>query len=227
MEENSLTLNKYFKIIGSGNAYLNMLYLLLSFPLGIFYFVYLVTGLSVSISLIIIWVGIPLLLLVGAGWWFLAVFERQMAVKWLGEDIPPMTNPPAETEQDLWERFKAYLTNPVTWKSVLYLFLKFPLGIFSFVVLVTLASLTLSLVLMPFTYQIFGSAVVQIDFGDVLWGIDSFVDAAAATVIGIFLWPASLWAFKGITWVHAKLALLLLGNPQTQAVQVEASDEND
>jgi hypothetical protein len=203
-------MDKFFRVMGSGQAYLNLVYLLLSFPLGIFYFVFLISGLSIGFPLLIIWVGIPILLLVGAGWWLLAAFERQMAIHWLKEDIAPMTQPAAEGE-DLWARFKDYFLNPVTWKGLLYLFLKFPLGIFSFVVLITFVSLTVSFLAMPVLYQGFAALTPEIDFGGgFIWYIDNINDALLATVIGVFLWPVTLHALNGVTWLHAKLAKFLL-----------------
>ncbi|MCK5645321.1 MAG: sensor domain-containing protein, partial [Anaerolineales bacterium] len=71
---------RFFKVVLSKQAYLNLLYLLAAFPLGIFYFVFLISGLSTGISLVIIWVGIPILLLVGIAWWGLANLERIMAI---------------------------------------------------------------------------------------------------------------------------------------------------
>jgi len=214
MDSNGLNFNdlldKFFRVMGSGQAYLNSIYLLISFPLGIFYFVFLISGLSVGLPLLIIWVGIPLLLLVGACWWLLAAFERQMAIHWLKEDIAPMTNPSTEGT-DLWTRFKDYFLNPVTWKSLLYLFLKFPLGIFSFVVLITLISLTVSFLAMPVIYQAFTALTPQVNFGPgLIWHIDSINDALIATLIGVFLWPLTLHALNGVTWLHAKLAKYLL-----------------
>jgi hypothetical protein len=80
MKASIFTINRFFSIAVSGQAYLNLFYLLTAFPLGILYFVFLVIGIILGISLSIIWVGIPLLLLVGAGWWGLLVFERFLAV---------------------------------------------------------------------------------------------------------------------------------------------------
>ena len=48
-------------------SYVNILYLLLSFPLGIAYFVFLVTGISLGFGLLIIWVGVPILALFWLG----------------------------------------------------------------------------------------------------------------------------------------------------------------
>ena len=60
---------RFFRVMANGQCYLSMIYLLASFPLGVFYFVFLVSGLSLGISLVIIWVGIPILLIVGIVIW--------------------------------------------------------------------------------------------------------------------------------------------------------------
>ncbi len=54
-------------------TYLNLLYLLLAFPLGLAYFVFLVTGLSLGFGLIITLAGIPILVLMLVAIWALAV----------------------------------------------------------------------------------------------------------------------------------------------------------
>ena len=62
-------------------SYVNIFYLLLSFPLGLFYFVFLVTGISLGVGLTIIWVGIPILLLVLGGSWLLCKLERALYLR--------------------------------------------------------------------------------------------------------------------------------------------------
>ena len=201
----------FFGIMSRGQAYINLLYLLAAFPLGLFYFVYLVSGLSLGISLSIIWIGVPLLLLVGAGWLMMAGFERYMAIHLLKEIVPEMKFTTNKND-GLWTNFKAYFTNPVTWKSLLYLFIKGPLGLSSFVVLVVLVSLTIGLLSMPFTYQ--HLELFHISFGPVLpnWYIDSLADALLATLMGLILWPATLHITNWFAGVHAKFAKVMLGN---------------
>jgi len=147
-ETTNATQNRYIKlffgVVAKGQSYLNLIYLLLAFPLGVFYFVFLVTGLSLGIGLLIIWLGIPILLFMLAAWWALTAFERQLALWLLRVDIPPMSRESA-SGQSVWTRFKAHLKNPVTWKGLVYLFAKFPLGILSFVVAVTLIALSYQL----------------------------------------------------------------------------------
>lgn len=202
---------RFFRIIGSGQAYINLIYLLAAFPLGVFYFTFLASGLSAGISLLIIWVGIPILLLMGAGWWTLASFERFLAIHLLKEDIPTMALPSSK-DTDLWIRFKAYITNPIAWQSLLYLFLKFPLGIATFVILITLIALTLPLLTMPITYPFLAEFQVGFFFNSSLpaWQIDSMSDALLCSLIGLTLWPVTLHVTKGLAWVHAKFAKLML-----------------
>ena len=201
----------FFGVMGSGQAYLNLLYVLAAFPLGLFYFVYLVSGLSFGISLSIIWIGVPLLLLVGAGWWIMASFERYMAIHLLKENVPEMAHPSNQSDE-LWTRFKKYFTNPVTWKSLVYLFIKFPLGLATFVVLAVLVSLTFGLLSMPFTYQ--HMEPFHISFGRVLpvTQIDSLADALLAAFVGLILWPVTLHITNWFARVHAKFAKVMLGN---------------
>jgi hypothetical protein len=206
---------RFFKVIASGQAYLNFIYLLAAFPLGVFYFAFLVSGLSTGISLLIIWVGIPILLLVGIGWWALASFERFMAIHWLKEDIPAMALP-SNRDTDIWTGFIGFLTNPVTWKSPLYLFLKFPLGIATFVILITLTSLALAFLTMPFTYEFLPEFQLGVFFypGLPTWRIDSISDALLGSLIGLMMWPVTLHVTNGLAWVHAKFAKTMLSaNP--------------
>ena len=204
---------RFFKVIGLGQSYLNLLYLLVAFPLGVFYFVFLASGLSVGISLSIIWVGIPILLMVSAAWWLLASFERLLAIHLLNEDIPELWKPSHE-RTGIWLRFKKHFTNSVTWKSLLYLFLKFPLGIATFVILVILISSTLAFLTMPFTYKYLSEIQVGIFFGLDLpaWHIDGMNDALLGTLIGLILWPVSLHVTNGLAWVHAKLTKVMLSD---------------
>jgi hypothetical protein len=204
---------RFFHIISSGQAYLNLVYLLASFPLGVFYFVFLVSGLSTGISLVIIWIGVPILLLVGITWWMLARFERSLVITILKEDIPTMV-PAAMNGTSFWSRIREYIVNPVTWKSLLYLFLKFPLGIATFVILVMLVSLTLSFLIMPIIFYYSGNFQIGLFTtpDQSLWIIDSLNDALLAAALGLFILPVTLHITNGLAWIHAKFARMMLSN---------------
>ena len=54
-----------FETVAERQTYYNIAYLMLSFPLGLFYFVYLVTMLSLGFGLAVTVVGLPLIALGG------------------------------------------------------------------------------------------------------------------------------------------------------------------
>lgn len=160
-EQEQAGIESRFRVLWEKQTYLNLLYLLVSFPLGLFYFAFLLSGVVSSISTTTTAIlGIAILLLVIFVWWRLARFERNLAMRWLHVEISPMA-PPRKEGLSRSERFRAHLTNAVTWKSLAYLFVKFPLGTISFVVIVnmfvltlglTVFSLLIGLLVMPFLY---------------------------------------------------------------------------
>ena len=218
MESIKNGLSKFFGVVVSGQTYLNMLYLLLAFPLGLFYFVFLVTGLSLGVSLVIVWVGIFLLLIVLIVWIALLVMERYLAVQLLHEEIPPI-NRESFDGKTTWQKLKAALTNPVTWKGLLFLLARFPLGTFSFVVLVTMISLSFSLLAAPLYYQWIHPQVTM-DLGSAFtnskWAVDTLQEALLACLAGVFMTFISLHIFNGLAWVSGKFARLMLGNFSAQ-----------
>ncbi len=218
METLKSALVKFFGVVVRGQTYLNALYLLLAFPLGLFYFVFLVTGLSLGIGTIIVWIGLLILAFVFAAWYAFIVFERQMAVSMLGEDIPPVWRQDL-SGKNLWQKFTATLTNSVTWKGLVYLFAKFPLGILSFVVLVTLLSVSVAFIALPFYYPQVHSDVVMtlngVDYFNPGWMFQTLPGALVGSLIGILMLLVSLHIFNGLAWVSGKFARVMLGNFST------------
>ncbi|MGD8456628.1 MAG: sensor domain-containing protein [Anaerolineales bacterium] len=199
-------LGRFFKVVVEGQTYLNLFYLGAAFPLGLFYFVFLVSGIALGISLSIIWVGIPILLLVGGTCWALAAFERTLVVQLLKEDIPPIVVP-INLDRELWADFKRYYTTPTAWKGLLYLLLKFPLGLATFVVLATLIPLTIAFLSMPFTYDNVQFFQVGLSF----WIVDSLGEALFGALIGLILVPVTLNITNALAWIHARFARVMLG----------------
>jgi hypothetical protein len=215
MDPVTSALSKFFGVVVRGQTYLNALYLLLAFPLGLFYFVFLVTGLSVGIGTIIIWVGVLILALVYGAWYAMIVFERQMAIGMLHEDIPPMSHQDL-TGKSLWQKFVVTLRNPVTWKGLVYLIGKFPLGILSFVVLVTMLSVSAAFIGLPFYYQYIHPGVDLtingIYYFNPIWLIDTLPEALLGCLAGLFIALISLHIFNGLAWISGKFARVMLGN---------------
>lgn len=74
----------FFGVALRSRSYLNAVYLLLAFPLGIAYFVFLLTGWALGVGLTVIWIGLVILLLVLLLSFALSAFERQQAIHLLG-----------------------------------------------------------------------------------------------------------------------------------------------
>jgi hypothetical protein len=196
MSQPGTLLKNFFTVFLKGQTYLNMLYLLLSFPLGIIYFIILITG----FGLFALWIG-------------LVVFERKMAIWLLKVDILPISIPDG-TGKTLWQKFKTRAGNPVTWKGLVFLMAKFPIGILCFSVLVSLLSLSLSLFTVPIYYRIFQPVI------DLTWStmpihlnvIDTLPEALICSLIGFFLLLISLHIFNGMAILSGKFAKVMLGN---------------
>ena len=194
----------FFKVMIYPQAYINLVYSLSSFPLGLFYFVILLTGLALGLSLVVVWVGVPILLLVVVASLVMANFERFLAVHLCKEYIPKF-NFPTDLSGDVTGSIKKYLQNPVFWKSPIYLFLKFPLGLASFILLVTFLSVTAAMLTLPIFYDTVEVIGPGIFFGnDIVWRIDSIQDAILGSVIGLFMWPITLHVANWMTWIQAK-----------------------
>lgn len=207
-------------VIVRPQTYINILYLLISFPLGIAYFVFLVTGLSLGFGLLIIWVGVPVLALVLAGSWVFCRFEQETANLLLKLDIPKFrssltVDPLSGSEATLsaterlftrtWRQTKAHLSSRLTWTGMLYLFLKFPMGIASFVIVVTLVSVAVALLGAPFYYWVDDG----IDFG--IWQVDELPEALLLTLAGIPATFIALHLINGAAYVSGRLARVMLG----------------
>ena len=213
----TLKRSMFFGVIAEPQSYISIFYLLLAFPLGIAYFVFLVTGISVGASLIIIWVGVPILALVLAGSWAMCEFERFLALSLLKEDIPRTIRERSIVTDDqnlssverlfvgTWRRFKSHLTNRLTWTGMLYLFLKFPLGIGSFVMVVVLVAVTGALLGAPSYYWVDDG----IDLG--IWQVDALWEALILMLPGIPLVFISLHLMKAAAFLSGRLARVMLG----------------
>lgn len=209
-------------------APLIMCYLLLSFPLGLFYFVFLVCGISIGIGTLIIWIGVPILMLTIVGWRYLAAFERELAMNWLNVDIQPMTYP-LQIQMTWLQRFWKSLADYMTWKSLVYLLVKFPLGILSFVVTISMLTLSVSislitflltLVIIPFFYLVL--AIIR-NPEDAIYGARTPEDAInrVPTVTieklllfslkGFGLFTITLYVLYGLAYISGEFARIMLG----------------
>jgi hypothetical protein len=204
MDNDTSFLARFFGVFAKGQTYLNLAYLLLAFPLGIFYFTLLITGFSLGIGLFILWIGIAILVAMFALSWLFTAFERVQAIGMLHADVPPMTRP-TQPNATFWEQIKSFLANPVTWKGLVFLLLKFPIGIGDFVIVVTLGATSLAMMAAPLVYQ-----WAPINFFD--YRVDSLGLAVGISLLGVLLATSSMHAFNWLADLQKHLAVYMLGN---------------
>jgi len=144
-------LKRTFGPYTEGRTYKNMLYLFLMFPLGIIYFVYLITGIALSLGLIITIIGIPLLILFLMSIKGIAWFQGRLTESLLGIRMPRKRRKYRATGT-WWQKLKINLKNPRLYSSMLCLFLMYPLGIIYFVVIIIFLVLSLGLISSPILY---------------------------------------------------------------------------
>ncbi|HEV7508115.1 MAG TPA: sensor domain-containing protein [Thermoanaerobaculia bacterium] len=207
-------LARFFRAPIRLQTYKNLLFLALAFPMGLFYFIFLAVGLALGYGLTIVWVGFPILALVFAGSWWMSVLERRLAIGLLGAEVPPMAPPPGASTLGFWQRLRTFLSNPVTWKGMGYLLMKFPIGVVSFVALVTSLSVSISLLLVPVTWP-WSDVTFDVDFG--IWNPSTFSGSLLCGLAGAILLLVSLNLLNGLAFVLRLLATAMLGSPRFMA----------
>lgn len=200
-------LMRFLGVVRRPQTWLGLLFQLLAFPLGLFYFIFLITGLALGIGLVVIWVGIPILLIVTGAWWLFAALERLQAEHLLRAAVPPA---PREWERvdGVWAKLKAHFGSATTWKDLVYLLAKLPFGTASFILLVTLASLVGTLVAMPL-FTLIDQPVINGTWVPPLWL------AILCVPLGLLLLVASLHLLNAWSWVCARWAEAMLGAPRS------------
>jgi hypothetical protein len=124
------------------------LYLLAGLPLGIAFFTFAVTGLSLAAGLLITLVGIPVLVLTLLASRSIARFERARA----GLVIAAPARADTPLTGDVVARSKALLRDRSAWTGVAWSALLLPIGTFGFTVAVTLWGTALGFVTSPLWY---------------------------------------------------------------------------
>jgi hypothetical protein len=162
---------------------------LLGLPIGTAYFVWLVTGLSLGLGLVVTLLGIPILTLVLANVRPLLMAERGLANALLGAGLPPVAIAPGG---DGWlGRLKAYWTDGTTWRGVGYLLARFPVGLATFIIAVTAYSVALWCLAAPLL-----APLETMDLG--FWEPDTVLEGLAFVPFGVVALFTAGWISEGM-----------------------------
>ena len=203
-------LGKFFSVYTDPRTYTSLLFMLLAFVTGIFYFVWTVTGLSMSIGFMVMIFGLPFFLLFLGSTRLLSLVEGRIVEALLGVRMPRRpVHPGNGVSRPMMQRIKEVFTDPRTWSTLLYMIIKLPLGIVDFVIVIVLGTTSLMFICAPigalFTNHYLWISYSGEDYYNLPWIISPLFCA-----IGILLLTALMYAARGMGWVHGHLAKNLL-----------------
>jgi len=183
--------------------------MLLSLATGVFYFTVAVTGISLSIGLSVLVIGLIVPVLFLGIVRVIALVEGRIIEVLLGERMPRR---PPYTERDLpfWQRIKAMFTDPRSWSTLCYMVLMLPLGVAWFTLAVTGISLSVGLLAAPVAIVLAELGVIGggIQYGDSV--LPPAIAIPLALVIGIVLPFAVLHLARGVARLQGAIAKQLL-----------------
>ncbi len=197
---------RFFGVITDSRAYASLFYMLLALATGIFYFTWAVTGLSLSLGMAILIIGIPLFILFMASVWALSLVEGRIVEVLLGERMPRR---PVSAQKDLpiLSRIGNMLSDSRTWLTLLYMLLMLPLGIAYFTIAVTALAFSLGMFLAPIGVLFGHPPQIALDgFSHEMGFFASF----AFSVLGLLSFFVTLHVAKGIGYLHGQIAKHLL-----------------
>jgi uncharacterized membrane protein len=200
------TIGRFFGVYADPRAYLSIMYMLLALVTGVAYFTFAVTGLSMSIGLAILIIGVPFFLLFVGAARFVALAEGRVVETLLGTRMPRRPVYP-DHDTPFLQRIGEMLKDPRTWGTLVYFLLMLPLGVFYFVFVVVGIIVSLATFLAPIFVLLYHAGLVQID-GEVQAPHPALLPLIS--ILGLLLLTVTMHLARGIGYLHGQLAKTLL-----------------
>jgi uncharacterized membrane protein len=210
-------LNQFFAVYSDPHAYSSLFFMFLSLVTGCVYFTFAVTGLSLSLGLAILIIGLPVFLAFIGIARVLSLGECRLLEAVSGERMPRRPVHPGAPD-GVWARIGEMLRDARTWSTLVYFVLMLPLGIAYFVTAVTVLSLGLSFILLPIVgiAQRAGWWVPWEGEGHITFSpawLDTPGGWVISVVFGVILSTTLMHLARGVVRVHARTAKALLVTP--------------
>jgi hypothetical protein len=187
-------------------TYRNLLYILLAFVLGVFYFTFLTTVIAVGIGTAVVWVGVGILAIGVRIWRGFASFERRLSGVMLGAEIP---DPPRSREAGFWRRTRDEFKDPNSYRELVYLWLiRLPLDTFNFAVAVGLVTASVFMIGGPIAVQFFDLKLFTDK--DPWWLIDTTGEALLLVPLGLITLWLSIHIINGLARLSRTVARAML-----------------
>jgi uncharacterized membrane protein len=204
-------LGRFFGVAADPRAYAALFYMMLSLATGIFYFVWAVTGISLSVGLSILIFGLAFAVLFFGTVRVLSLVEGRIIEVMLGERMPrrPVY---AERGKPVMTRIKEMFTDPRTWSTLLYMLLMLPLGIVYFTIAVAGTASSLALMVAPIALILRGLGFVGTGgiYIDGEYVVPPLIALPLSFLAGVVLLFAMLHLARGVGKFQGALAKHLL-----------------
>lgn len=205
----------FFGVYGDPRTWGGLVYMLISLVTGTLYFSWAVTGLSTSIGIMILIIGIPVAIIFLLSFRGVAFLEGRLVEALLGERMPRRAS---FTDSSLpWkERLKILLTGKTTWLAIIYMILMLPLGVIYFSVTVTIIALALGFIAAPVGSLVMINLGIPFEIlasGDLVWYLS---DAQAMglsiglSALGVVILTSYMHVARWVGKIHGKFAKALL-----------------
>lgn len=205
----------FFGVFLDPRAYTSLFFMLLCLATGIIYFTFAVAGLSLSVGLAVLVIGVPFFLMFISVGRVVSLAEGRLIEAMTGVRMPrrPVYQGSA---LGFWPRIVEMLKDPRTWTTIAYFILMLPIGIVYFVIAVVGLSVSLSFIALPVVAAlsqagVFGLTGAQV-FSQVQpdWLFDSGLAIPVLGVAGVLLLTSLMHLARGIGRLHAMFAKSML-----------------
>ena len=209
-------MNRFLSPLIQRRTYIETFDLLLDLVLGVVWFTVFTTLIATGASLLITFVGLPLLTATFYLARHVAHAERLRVGAFLGTDIEqPVYKPPKSNS--FWHRMTAPFADRTNWKELFYLWLVQPtLSVVNFTVAVTAWAIPLWAMTLPIYAVRWQNAAPE------LWSgrrLDTWSEVIPVAVAGLVLLPLAPWVIRAFANIDRAAARWGLSPSKTRALQ--------
>lgn len=214
-------LARFFGVFADPRAYMSLFFMFLAFATGLIYFIVSVVGVSLSVGLAVLIIGVPFFLMFIALTRVMSLVEGRIVEGLLGERMPRRPQHPGPAK-GFWQRVGDMLRDSRTWTTLAYFVLMLPIGIVYFVIALVGTTVGSALTAGAFVglANALGIATGDFQFGVGLenhiqpaWlahGFSSVIGIVLLFTAGVLLLTLTLHLARFIGGCHGKFAKLML-----------------
>jgi uncharacterized membrane protein len=206
----------FFAVYTDPRTYTSLFFMLLSLVTGIVYFTIVITGLSLSLGLAVLIIGVPFFLAFIGVVRAMSLGEGFLLEAITGERMPRRPVHPGASS-GFMARIGAMLSDSRTWSTLAYFVLMLPLGVLYFTIAVTGVCTGLGLAAAPFL-ALADWVSDPVWLGPIELGpawLENPAGYALCGIVGILLLTGVMHLVRGVGRLHARLAKMLLVTPGT------------